>query len=137
RAEQTYGEQVGPLMVGLTAAAQLSAAREADDYITAALSELDFPEMPSTLNPPAFAGVTGSGTPLEDLFNESLARSTEQVERDTRARLATLRSVEPWIDGVATTVIGDTSRAAETAATAQHEQITGFIRAAEPGACSR
>lgn len=126
-------------MVGMMAAAQVSAAREADDYVTRILTELDYgpPIGESALNPQRFAGVDGSGLPLDTLFAQSLIELDRQLDRDAADMLAALRATEPWIEGVTETVLGDTNRAAETVAAGQRPWIAGYIRAAEPGACSR
>ncbi len=79
-------------MVGMMAAAQVSAAREADDYVTRILTELDYgpPISESTLTPPRFAGIDGSGLPLDTLFAQSLIELDRQLDREAADMLAAL-----------------------------------------------
>lgn len=53
-----------------------------------------------------------------------------------RARLA-LDEAEQWMTSVAATVLMDTARAAESAATVAREEVTGWVRMLNPPSCSR
>lgn len=134
-------------MVTFASATQVAAVREAEGYTTAILGELGIRnDSPTSLNAAAFSGADGTGRPLASLFDLALEKVEAEVDRlteqymrelDIEITRAAMRSVEPWLDGVAQTLVADANRAGEITAMAQRPWLTGFVRAAEPGACSR
>lgn len=137
--EQQYSEDVGPKLALLLFAAQLATARTADTYIADVLNELDFGPtvQPGVLRPAALVGVRGNGLPATDLLESTIAR-TRAIESRTGASTAeALVGAQDYLEGILETILADTARAAEEAASAARPWVAGYVRVAEPGACSR
>lgn len=147
--EDNYSSSVAPALVTVTMAAQTAAATEADGYTADVLNELAFGPRTEAgvLLPRGFAGVSGDGLPVTTLLGQSvrhagerynaLRRSAEVDGRvPTLARQA-LAETEAFVEGLVETILADTMRAAEEAAMAQRPWVAGWVRQAEPGACSR
>ena len=124
-------------MVALTAAGQVAAAREADAYMDDVLAELDLQVGDSALVPRAFAGVDGRGLPIDTLLEQALADIEALIDLESAKISEAVEQMVPWLEGVTQTLIADTNRAGELTAMAQRPWLNGYIRAAEPGACSR
>lgn len=144
--EQQYQRTVGPQMLTLVMAAQVAATREADAYVAAVLNELAFgPETaPGVLTPRGLVGLAGDGRPVESLLASSVgtvrAREAELRRMAQEAASATagaLTEAQAFMETVAASILADTARAAEEAAMGQRPWLTGYVRVAEPGACSR
>lgn len=136
--EQQFSEDVGPKLALLVMAGQIAAARSADDYAAAVLEELDFgpSTSPGVLRPSAFAGFAGNGRPAIDLLGSSVGR-VRALQGDNWNLEDALREAEAFVEAAIQTIITDTARAAEEAALAARPWVAGYVRVAEPGACSR
>lgn len=138
---EQYREEVGPRMVALAVAAQVAATTEVNTYIPAVLSELgidpDGPRVPRA----AFASLAGDGRPVETLLEQSIATAARAYDTTipdpSLAATEALASAERWISLTAATLIADTSRAAESAASAARPQVAGYVRMLNPPSCSR
>ncbi|UUW88392.1 hypothetical protein [Pimelobacter simplex] len=80
---------------------------------------------------------------VSDAVWESLTREHEERLRDHLAREAeqsaqqALADAGRWVETVAATMVIDTARAAESAATTAHPGATGYVRMLNPPSCSR
>lgn len=157
--EGEYEERVAPALLAVITAAQIAAAREADVYMADVLNELDFGPVtePGVVVARGLAGVTGDGRPVDTLLATTVGRARavehqlrERLLDDAEAGTVTVRtpsspevqrqallSAQAFMDEVAASIVADTARAAEEAAMAARPWVDGFIRYAEPGACSR
>lgn len=137
--EDQYRQDVGPKLVLLTAAAQLAAARAADTYAADVLNELDFgpPTEPGVVIPQAFVGVSGNGLPIENLLGSTVGRARAIENRQKVDTQTALDDSEAFLEGVLETILADIARASEEAALAARPWVAGYVRIAEPGACSR
>lgn len=143
--EKAWTTTVGPQVTELVTAGQEASAAQASSYISAVLTELDIPpEVPTVLNPLAFAGVAGDGRPIDSLLYGGVIKAAKAQYEPRMADLPpasvedlALAESREWLEQVVTTIMADTARAAETAAMTQREWVTGWIRMIEPGACSR
>lgn len=133
--ERQYATDVGPKVLAVVTAAQIAATRESDAYVADVLNELAFgpTTQPGVVIPSSLAGVAGDGRPLETLLSSSVgrARSVDASPSDA------LDDGLAFIERVAQTIIADATRAAEGVAMAQRPWVAGYVRVAEPGACSR
>lgn len=143
--ERAWRDDVGPNVQQVVLAAQEAAVASADAYVAVVLAELGIPaDVPTSLNIDAFIGVAGDGRPVESLtygavIKAAAAQYEPQVTAMPRAQAeaAALASAQEWMDEVVDTLLADSARAAEAAATAQRTWVTGYVRMIEPGACSR
>lgn len=133
--ERQYATDVGPKVLAVVTAAQIAATRESDAYVADVLNELAFgpTTRPGVVIPSSLAGVAGDGRPLETLLSSSVgrARSVDASPSDA------LDDGLAFIERVAQTILADATRAAEEVAMAQRPWVAGYVRIAEPGACSR
>lgn len=132
--ERQYETDVGPKLAAVAVAAQIAAATEADQYIAEVLNELGFgPETaPGVVNPRSLAGVAGDGRPVASLLEQAVP----QVRASADLALG-LDGAEKFIETVTETLLADAMRAAELVAFADRPWVDGYVRVAEPGACSR
>lgn len=143
--ERAWRTDVGPSVQEVVLAAQEASAASANAYVAAVLAELDIdPDVPTTLNLDAFVGVAGDGRPVESLTYGAVIEAAKVQYRPNVAALppaqaanTALREAEGWMDSIVATILADTARATEAAATAQRTWVTGYVRMIEPGACSR
>ncbi len=135
--ESQYRDSVGPQVTAVVVAAQVAATRESDSYVADVLNELDFgPRTQAGVVPAqAFAGVAGDGRPVESLLASTVGRaralSTTMPPEDA------LVGAQEFMDSVVQTLLADAARAAEEVAMYQRPWVAGYVRVAEPGACSR
>lgn len=177
--EQYADDGIGRQLLMLVTAAQVAAARDADQYIADVLAELGLVNAarPGIIRPAGYSGATGDGRPVESLlaltvpmagqaFNahrreevattpterpegmsdvafESLvserqasAASRTAFDLEQAAALA-LGEVETWLAGIAASIVFDTARAAESAASAAYPAAGGYVRMLNPPSCSR
>lgn len=137
-----WRDDVGPNIQAVVLAAQEASAVTAETYIAAVLAELEIPsDVPTRLNVDALVGVTGDGRPVESLTYGAVTQAVDAFYAATgtarQLEDQALREAQEWMDEVVATILADTARAAETAATAQRTWVTGYVRMVEPGACSR
>lgn len=137
--EQQFREDVGPKLTVLVLAAQLAAAREADTYAADVLNELAFGPgtIPGVLRPQALVGVAGNGRPVQDLLGSTIGRTRAIQSRQGLDEAEALTEAQTFLEGVLETILADTARAAEEAALGARPWVAGYVRVAEPGACSR
>lgn len=135
--ETQYRDNVGPKVAAVVTAAQIAATRESDAYVAEVLNELAFgPQTrPGVVLPRSLAGVTGDGRPTETLLASSVGRARALSQTTTPEEA--LEDAEAFMERVAQAIIEDTVRAAEEVAMAQRPWVAGYIRVAEPDACSR
>lgn len=143
--EQAWRDDVGPEITRTLTAGQEAAVARSGQYVAEVLTELGVQsQVETTLVPSAFAGVAGDGRDVEGLaygavITAAKARYTpEGSALDTReAADYMLAQGEKFLAEITAALMADTARAAETAAIAERDWITGYIRMIEPGACSR
>ncbi|MDN7120295.1 hypothetical protein INN71_02700 [Nocardioides sp. ChNu-153] len=153
--EDQYQQEVAGPALALIAGAQVLAARESDVYVADVLNELAFGPRtePGVLRPEAFTGVSGDGLPTGGLLEQAVAHAGQRYNDLRRTDLSetltvtrgpdivlarqALDDTQDYIDGLVETILADTARAADEAAMAQRPWVTGWVRMAEPGACSR
>lgn len=148
--EDQYRESVAPQAAALVVAGQIAAANESDTYIADVLNDLDFGPRTraGVLVPQGFAGVSGDGLPVTSLLDQAVQHAGERynalrreagIGTDTSLTLASdaLEDAQAFLDGVVETILADTARAAELATMAQRPWVAGWVRMAEPNACSR
>lgn len=145
RWETAWRTTVGPQVSEVIQAGQEASAATASAYMAAVLAELDIPsDVPTRLLPEVFAGVTGSGNPIESATYGAVVKAAKGqyapemagVPPSTVERLV-LAEAEEFMAGIVASIMADTARAAEEVALAQREWVTGYVRMIEPGACSR
>lgn len=74
----------------------------------------------------------------ESLNREREARLRADIERQSAdAAREALAATGRWVEMVAATMVIDAARAAESAATAAHTEVPGFVRMLNPPSCSR
>jgi len=136
--QDQYRSDVGPKLTALMLAAQVAATRNADEYVSDVLNELDFgpPTTPGVVIPTSIAGWAGDGRQVSTLLEGSVVKAG-QAHNAGAAADAALAEVESWIDQVAQTLIADATRAAEAAAIAPREWVEGYVRMLNPPSCSR
>jgi hypothetical protein len=121
----------------IIAAAQLTAAGEADMYVTATLlSQHIDPAAAGKVVPQAFAGIASDGRSLLDLLGEApiVAKATITRGGDTDRAMA---AGAVWLDMAVRTQVADAGRAAEGTAIAARAAVSGYVRMLEPPSCSR
>lgn len=135
--ETQYRDDVGPKVAGIVVAAQIAATRESDAYAADVLNELDFgPETePGVVLPTSLAGYTGDGRPVESLLASSVGRA--RALSQTMPPAEALEDAQAFMERVTQAILEDVARAAESVAMAQRPWVAGYVRVAEPDACSR
>lgn len=145
--ERQYREDVGPKLVALAAAAQVAATVETNDYVPQVLDEVgidpDGPAVPRM----ALAGWAGDGRPVESLMALSVTKASaaytaphdgiQALDSPAQRAADALASAEQWIMLAASTLIADSTRAAEAAAIGARPQVGGYVRMLNPPSCSR
>lgn len=146
RWEQAWRTDVGPQVNEVLTAAQAASAAQAEAYIAAVLAELEIPaEVPTILNIDALVGVAGDGREVESLTYGAIMQAVDTFHSSATADLSTqaaeataLADAQAFLDSVTTTILADTARAAEAAATAQRPWVEGYVRMLDPkNPCSR
>lgn len=143
--ERAWRNDVAGDLLTVLLAAQEATAASADAYVAAVLDELDLNVPVNTsLNIDAFIGVAGDGRPVESLtygavIDAATAQYSPQLDGLSQRQTANkaLESGGKWLEMVASSLIADAARAAETTSTAQRTNVTGYVRMVSPGACSR
>lgn len=137
--ERQYADTVGPQIALTVLAAQVAASRASDTYIADVLNELDFGPVTQSgaIRFNAFAGFAGNGVPVDEVLGSTVGRVRALENREGLAVETALLDAEAFLDGVLETILADTARAAEEVAMVQRPWVDGWVRVAEPGACSR
>lgn len=147
---EQYREDVGPKLVALVVAAQMSATRESDAYMAEVLAELDLVPgaRPGVIRASAFAGYAGDGREVAGLLEQSVVHAGMRFNRARRdgssrvfdaaaAAQEALDDTELWLEMVAQTILADTVRSAESAAMSSYGDVDGYVRMLNPPSCSR
>lgn len=125
---------VGPQITDRVAAAQVLAAAGSTRYVNAAAS-LDDLSGDAEVEPAAFAGIDGSGRPLESLLYGAVTTAKTAIGRGLGLQSA-LNQGSAYLATMAKTSTADIGRASDlTAATAK--TYVHYVRVVSPGACSR
>lgn len=124
------------VLLGLSGA-QLAAARQADDYVTAALLEQGIsPDAAGELDPAALSGIASDGRPLTSLLRNPITvvkagiANGATAERSLAAGFANL-------DMIVRTQLADAGRAADQVAMTSRPAAQGFVRMLSGKSCSR
>lgn len=119
------------------AAGQLTAASEADPYITAALvaQHID-PLASASVVPRAFAGVASDGRSLLDLLGEAPIVAKSAIARGASVDRAMVAG-GVWLDMMVRTQVADAGRASEGAAIAARAKVGGYVRMLSLPSCDR
>lgn len=128
--EQQWAADVGPLAVAQVLGLQTVLTRDTDTYAAEVLNELDFgpgPTQPGVVPTGAMVGFTGEGLPVQDLLGTTIART----------RADGPEAGDAYLQALAASILADTAQQIEAAALAARPWVDGYVRIAEPGACSR
>lgn len=122
--------------VAVTSAGQLTAARQAEPYLTEVLG--DDPERAESdqLRPESLAGVAGDGRELPELLMFPLYTTLSAIARGTSLALA-WASGAALLDLLVRTVVADAGRAADLVAMVTRPAVTSYVRVVELPACAR
>jgi hypothetical protein len=80
---------------------------------------------------------------VSEVLWDSLMRERQQREAEgkrfdhKRAAEESLADMEKWLEAVSASMVIDAARAAETAAAAARDEVTGYVRMLNPPSCSR
>lgn len=119
----------------IVAALQLTAARPADSYVRAALTEQDTdPQALARTNPVAFAAVAGDGRSLVSLFDEPRIQAKTLIGEGAAAEQA-WEFARTSLTRMATTAVQDAGRVAVGVATTARRHEVGQIRMLNPPSC--
>lgn len=129
---------IAPQVLATANAAQAAAVDDALHYIPAVLAAtgqrtLDRPS--GQVDAGAFVGTAGDGRPTETLLYGAVTHSKEAVASGATTSTA-LNSGWKYLELAATTMLSDTSRAAEELASGIRP-VTGFVRMLTPPSCGR
>jgi hypothetical protein len=129
--------RLAPRALALMAAAQIEAARGAQDYVAAAVVLQDaVPDPAGTVPPAAFAGVASDGRPLESL----LGYPAFEVGAFIRQGMSTAEALgvgARHMTRIVGTQIQDTARISTGVATVNDRTVVGYIRVTGGSCCSR
>lgn len=119
------------------ASLQLVSAREADIYVTAALTEQGTDPAPvARLNPVAFAAVAGDGRSLVSLLDEPRIQAKQAIGTGIPAQTA-WESASASLQRMARTAVQDAGRLAVGASTVARRHADGQVRQLNPPSCAR
>lgn len=138
--EQQYTDVVAPQVNAVVASAQIAVTRGADAYVADVLNELDFgPKTEAGVTrPDSLAGYAGDGRPIDNVMGGVVGRARALSAAEPQAPPEQwLADAESYMDTIVQTILADTNRAAEEVAMAQRPWVDGYVRIAEPDACSR
>jgi hypothetical protein len=144
--EKAWRSDVGPRLVEVVTAGQETAAATAEAYVASVLSEQGVDaSSATTLDLSGFVGVAGDGREVASALYGGVIHAAKAQYRPEIAALPAgrafeeaLAEAEAWIEQMATTIMADTMRAAETAAMAQRPWVEGYVRMLDPkNPCSR
>lgn len=127
--------RIAPAMTSYVASMQLASARGSDQYTTKVASEFDFAPARSRVTPEAFAGVDGSGRPLESLLHGAVTTTKTAVGSGLGA-VQSFEAGAAYLAAMVKTAMADIGRTADMVSSAG-KGFTRYARVVEPGACSR
>ncbi|MDT3395443.1 hypothetical protein RKE29_02050 [Streptomyces sp. B1866] len=133
----TWAAQL-PGVLGQVAAAQLTAARQAEPYLHVVLGEEGEEGRAASdrLVPGSLAGVAPDGRPLLDLLMYPVWSTLAAVRRGLSLAVA-WASGAALVDLLVRTVVADTGRAADLVGMIVRPAVTGYVRVVELPACAR
>lgn len=133
---------VGPRLVALLTAGQLTAARNGAANISDVLVELGIDVAPlGVVVPEMLAGVSSSGYPLGQVLYEPVIDAKQRVaaakaQGTAMSGRTSLMEARSLLDGIILTQIADAARAAAGAGITARPRI-GYVRMLNPPSCSR
>jgi hypothetical protein len=140
---EQFVDDVGPKLVALTIAAQVSVTRETDVYVAEVLRELDIERNATSGMVPrsAFAGYAGDGREVAALLGQSVAVAgasyTNAAVQAEPTAVAALQKAQRWLDMAVSTVLADTARGTEASSMTGRRGVGGYVRMLSPPSCSR
>lgn len=118
-------------------AAQLGAARAADDYLDEALAAQEIStEAAAVVAPTAFAGVASDGRALASLLANPVITSLVSIQSGASVSTA-LASGQANLDMLVRTQVADAGRLADQVALTARRSTTGYVRITVGNSCSR
>lgn len=118
-------------------ALQLLGSRNADPYVTAALTEQGInPAASGRVNASAFIGTAGDGRSLVTLLDEPRIQAKTAIGQGTEA-VAAWESARASLQRMAVTAVQDATRVATGVATTARRHADGQVRQLNPPSCSR
>lgn len=120
----------------VASAGQLTAARQAEPYLTSVLGLDDERAQADQLQPEALVGVAGDGRPLAELFMYPVYTTLAAIGRGASLALA-WASGAALLDLLVRTIVADAGRAADLVAMATRPAVTSYVRVVELPACAR
>lgn len=124
-------------LVPVATAAQLAAARTADDYLDEVLDAQDVdPVGEARLVPAALAGVASDGRPLDTLLYEPAIGALLAIKAGAAPARA-LAGGYASLDMLCRTQVADAGRVADQVALAARRQATGYVRMVVGRTCGR
>lgn len=133
--QNSYVTDVLPDMMSTMTVAQREAAQLGAEYVRQTAAAAGAAEGPR-VRPSAFAGVASDGRTLSGLLLGPLV----QTYAGTRAGLSPAEAISGSVnllEKITVTQVHDAARAAESTGMTANTKIRGYLRAVEPGACSR
>lgn len=125
---------IGPSITEQVTAAQVASATGSDRFTTQVSAEYGFEQEPSRVVPQAFAGVDGSGRPVEGLLYGAVTTTKRAVGAGLGSRA--LEAGASYLASMVKTVVADLARSSEMVS-ATGKGYTQYVRVINPGACSR
>lgn len=129
---------VGPSILTVTSATQRRLVENAGDAVPEVLEVTSTGPLRGTggrVSSAGFVGVAGDGRSAAGLVEQAVVHSKRAVGAGLYTREALLSGLA-WLTMATTTLLADTSRAAEVVAAATRG-ATSYVRVIQPGACSR
>lgn len=128
--------RVGPQILTVISAAQLSVARESVPYLSNLAEQTTESDVLGALNPVALAGVASDGRPLDTLAYGAVVRSGEAYNAGATQTQA-LKSGGKWLDMMTTLQVADAARTATSIGACVRPEWGGYVRYLNPPSCSR
>lgn len=120
--------RIGPNVLTLVTAAQLSAARSSVEYVPAVLDELGIDPTPvAEVSPRAFAGIASDGRPLDSLLTYATVV----------AKARGLDAGGKFLDRAVQTQVADARRVSAGVGITVRPKVTGYVRMLNPPSCGR
>lgn len=143
--ERAWRDDVGPRVIDAVTTGQEAVVASAEAYVASVLVEQGIEAAtPTSLDVSAFVGVTGDGREVASAMYGGVITAAKAQYKPEMADLpparvadSALAEAEARIEQMATTILADAMRAAETAAVAERPWVDGYVRMIEPGACNR
>lgn len=133
--QQSYVQDVLPAVIDAMTVAQFEAATIGVDY--GAKAQVELGAGPGvTVRPRTFAGVASDGRSLSGLMVQPLIDTLVAANTGTPVRQAMAGGLRT-LERITVTQVHDAAREAESVGMVGNDNIRGYLRVVEPGACSR